>query len=134
MQQISDPWMPYWAHIKEGWANRHQPNVLFMFYEDMNKDLPSTIRKVATFLGKTIDNEQVEKLTSYLSIENFRNNPAVNSCELKEVGVLKSGEQGFVRNGKVGGFNAEFTDELNERADRWIEENLNDTDLRFPLK
>lgn len=29
--------MPYWSHLKEGWEHRHEPNVLFMFYEDMNK-------------------------------------------------------------------------------------------------
>lgn len=30
-------WSPYWEHIKEGYAHRHEPNVLFMYYEDMNK-------------------------------------------------------------------------------------------------
>lgn len=29
--------MPYWSHIQEGWEHRHCSNVLFMFYEDMNK-------------------------------------------------------------------------------------------------
>lgn len=129
---ILDPWMPYWTHIKEGWSHRNHPNVLFMFYEDMNKDLPGTIRKVAKFLNKNLSDEQVTKLSSYLNIENFRNNPAVNCNELKEIGVLKSGEQGFVRKGKTGAWSEEFTPELRERADRWIELNLEDTDLRFP--
>lgn len=30
-------WSPYWEHIKEGWAHRQEPNVLFMFYEEMNQ-------------------------------------------------------------------------------------------------
>lgn len=31
------PWTPYWSHIDEGWEHRFEPNVLFMFYEEMNK-------------------------------------------------------------------------------------------------
>lgn len=31
------PWAPYWEHINEGWEHRFAPNVLFMFYEEMNK-------------------------------------------------------------------------------------------------
>lgn len=126
--------MPYWKHIKEGWARRHEPNVLFMFYEDMSKDLPGTIRKIATFLGKAITDEEIAKLREYLKIDNFRNNEAVNGSELTDVGVLVKGEQGFVRKGRTGAWSEEFTSELIERADRWIEENLKDTDLRFPLK
>lgn len=126
--------MPYWAHIKEGWSHRHDSNVLFMFYENMSRDLPGTIRKVATFLGKKMNEEDVAKLTEYLKIENFRTNVAVNCCELKDVGVLKHGEQDFVRKGKTGAWCEEFTDELNIRADRWIEENLKNTDIKFPLR
>jgi hypothetical protein len=37
MLASSDPWAPYWSHIIEGWDHRHHPNVLFLFYEEMNK-------------------------------------------------------------------------------------------------
>ena len=30
-------WSPYWNHVKEGWDLRHNPNLLFLFYEDMKK-------------------------------------------------------------------------------------------------
>jgi hypothetical protein len=33
----TDPWAPYWSHVIEGWDNRHHSNMLFLFYEDMNK-------------------------------------------------------------------------------------------------
>lgn len=29
------PWSPYWAHLKEAWALKDHPNLLFLFYEDM---------------------------------------------------------------------------------------------------
>lgn len=127
-------WAPYWEHLQEGWRNRHEPNVLFMFYEDMNRDLPSTIRKVATFLNKTMTNDEVEKLSHYLSIEQFRNNPAVNQHELKDVKICYSKEEAFVRNGKsvINGWQKEYTPEIVAKAEKWIAHNLSKTDMRFP--
>ncbi|XP_066904899.1 luciferin sulfotransferase [Halyomorpha halys] len=31
-------WSPYWEHLKEGWEQRNNPNVLFIFYEDLRKE------------------------------------------------------------------------------------------------
>lgn len=31
------PWAPYWEHVNEGWNSRHEPNILFIFYEEMKK-------------------------------------------------------------------------------------------------
>ncbi|XP_037035025.1 luciferin sulfotransferase-like [Bradysia coprophila] len=129
-----NPWMPYWSHLKEGWEHRNHPNVLFMFYEDMNKDLPATIRKVANFLKKNLTDEEVTKLTSYLSIENFKHNTSVNQNELKEVRILNPNEEAFVRKGKTNlkGWQKEYTPEIIERVEKWMEINLKETDMRFP--
>jgi hypothetical protein len=35
--------------------------------------------------------------------------------------------------GKNGSWKKEFTPELSKRADRWIQENMKHTDLRFPM-
>lgn len=79
--------------------------------------------------------EQVAKLTDYLSIENFRNNPAVNQHELRELKILNSTEPSFVRNGKssLKGWQKEYTPEIIERVEKWVEKNLADTTLRFPV-
>ncbi|XP_065345156.1 sulfotransferase 1C4 [Cloeon dipterum] len=128
------PWTPYWSHIEEGWSRRHHPNLLFQFYEDMNMSLTSTIRSMTSFLGKTLSEEQIEGLADHLDIRNFRNNSAVNYDIVREVGMLNSGEPAFIRRGKVGDWHAEFDEELNQRADKWIEENLQKTDITFPVK
>lgn len=74
-------------------------------------------------------------LTSYLSIENFRNNPAVNQHELREIRILNATEPSFVRNGKSSrdGWQKEYTPEVIERVEKWIDKNLSDTNLRFPI-
>ncbi|XP_059622304.1 luciferin sulfotransferase isoform X2 [Phlebotomus argentipes] len=126
------PWMPYWSHIREGWENRNHPNVLFMFYEDMNRDLAATIRHVADFLGKSLTDAQVERLRQYLSIEEFRKNDAVNCTELKSIHLLNSGEQGFVRRGKSDGWSEEYTPELRERVTKWILKHSKELPFKFP--
>ncbi|XP_075220674.1 sulfotransferase 4 [Lycorma delicatula] len=125
-------WTPYWSHIKEGWNHRHHPNVLFLFYENMNKELGETLHTVADFLGKSLTKDDVQALKQYLDIKNFKQNRAVNFQSLKEVGILNNGAQGFIRKGITGGWSEEFTPQLNQRADKWINENLGNTDLRFP--
>lgn len=41
-----------WGHFTNSyWQQRHQPNVLFMTYEEMKKDLPGTVQRVADFMG-----------------------------------------------------------------------------------
>ncbi|XP_053680116.1 luciferin sulfotransferase [Anopheles nili] len=126
------PWSPYWSHIKEGWAVKDRPNVLFMYYEDMKRNLPDTIRKTATFLGKTLTDEQIETMCTHLDIRNFRNNKSVTCEELKNVGILNSGEQGFVRNGQVRGNAEEMTEQIKQRLSEWTERNLRDTEIKFP--
>jgi len=47
-------WWGTWADHVKGWWNRAKENpgnVLFVYFEDMKKDLPATIQRVATFLG-----------------------------------------------------------------------------------
>uniref|UniRef100_A0A182YS16 Sulfotransferase domain-containing protein n=3 Tax=Anopheles stephensi TaxID=30069 RepID=A0A182YS16_ANOST len=126
------PWSPYWAHIKEGWAEKDRENVLFMYYEDMKRNLPDTIRKTASFLGKAFTDEQIETMCTHLDIRNFRHNKSVTCEELKTVGILNGGEQGFVRNGQVRGNAEEMTEDIRRRINEWTERNLDGTDIKFP--
>ncbi|XP_012216892.1 sulfotransferase 1A1-like [Linepithema humile] len=125
------PYSPYWTHLKEAWALKNHPNLLFMFYEEMTHDFPTAIRKVTKFLNKTYTDEQLDKLATYLHIKNFKDNPMVNYSEFKACGIIKPGY--FVRKGGSGGWKDTFTPEIDAKADKWIEENLRDTDLCFPF-
>ncbi len=46
-------WWGTWAEHVRGWWERaaRDPNVLFLFFEDMKRDLPGVVRRVAGFLG-----------------------------------------------------------------------------------
>ncbi|KAG6448317.1 hypothetical protein O3G_MSEX005456 [Manduca sexta] len=122
---------PYFEHIKEAWEKRHHPNLLFLFYEDLKKDLPSNIRRIAKFLGKEPSEEQILGLCDHMKIDNFKNNKAVNFEDMRVCGLLAEGER-FIRQGKSGGWRDYFDEEMTKQAESWIIENLRDTDLRFP--
>ncbi len=96
--------------------------------------MPGTIRRVANFLNKNLNDYELSKLASYLSIENFKCNTSVNQVEMKEVRICNPNEEAFVREGKTNltGWQKEYTPEIIERMEKWIEVNLKETDMRFP--
>lgn len=46
-------WWGTWTDHVKGWWDRAQrdPNVLFVYFEEMKRDLPAVVRRVAAFLG-----------------------------------------------------------------------------------
>ncbi|KAJ3621882.1 hypothetical protein MTP99_002433 [Tenebrio molitor] len=81
---------PYWNHVLPFWQMRHNPNVLFLRYEEMKSDLGGVIRRVSQFLQKTLTDEQIEVLVHHLDFESLKNNPAVNyTPEHERLGKLR---------------------------------------------
>ncbi|XP_014245580.1 sulfotransferase family cytosolic 1B member 1-like [Cimex lectularius] len=121
---------PYFEHVKEGWERRNHPNVLFIYYENIVKDLKGSIKKIADFLNKPASEEDVERLAQHLEINNFRKNVKIHE-DIEMKGMTNPDAEGFIRSGKTGD-KKEFTDELAKKADNWILENLKNTDILFP--
>jgi len=122
---------PLIEHLIEAWNLRHHPNMCFIFYEDMKRDLRSQIRKVAEFLGKSYSDEQVDKLASHLHIDNFKKNPFVNMEPLRAMGAMHEDRGSFIRKGKTGDWKNHFTPEMNAEFSRFMAEAMKGTDLQF---
>ena len=69
---------PYMAHVKEAVSMMNNPNMKFLWYEDMKRDLPAAIRDVASFLNKDLKDSDIAALADYLDVKNMKQNPAVN--------------------------------------------------------
>ncbi|KAK4026522.1 hypothetical protein OUZ56_015517 [Daphnia magna] len=121
---------PFFPHILDAWSKRNHPNMHFMFFEDMKKDLKGEISKVATFLNQSPTDEQLDKITEHLRFDNFQQNEAVNNEAGKKMGWLNPDGR-FIRKGKTGDWKNHFSPELNSRIDQWIEKNLARSDLKF---
>ena len=126
-------WNPYFKHLDEAWALKENPNLLFIFYEDMKQDLNSVIRKVCEFLEVSLNEEQINKLIDHLDIKNFRNNPAVNMEIGKDLGLF-SREGNFIRKGQNGGWKEEFAEcpELENEFNNWIDNQMKISNVQFP--
>ncbi|CAK1545180.1 unnamed protein product [Leptosia nina] len=124
-------WTPFFEHLKEAWEKRHHPNLIFLFYEDLKKDLNGVVRTVADFLGKKYNDEEIATLCDHLDIKNFKYNKSVNNDIMKDLGFMYPKEE-FIRKGNTGGWRDYFDEEMTVEADKWIADNLRDTDLRFP--
>lgn len=47
----------YWAHLRSWWAQRDNPDVLLLTYEDMVDDLPRAVRQLADHLAIPLDDQ-----------------------------------------------------------------------------
>nr|CAI5822656.1 unnamed protein product [Callosobruchus analis] len=124
---------PYWKHVFQFWERRNEPNVMILRYEEMVKDTPAMIKKVAEFLGKKLTDEELAKLAHHVSFESMKKNNAVNNVRMvakrREALGLEKTDENHLRKGKIDSYKEEMTPELNEKMDRWIEENTKNTDF-----
>lgn len=113
---------PYFPHIIDAWNKRHHPNLKFVFYEDMKKvilhfkiipitkiiikfilcfqqNLRGEIEKIAQFLGKSLTEEQLDRITEHLRIDSFAKNESANYEVGKTNGLMNLDAGNFVRKG-----------------------------------
>lgn len=121
-------WGPYFEHIKDGWSRRNDPNVLFLFYEDLLMDFANSLKKLASFLEYPLSDNDLPDLMHYLNIESFKENQSVNMKSLQD---MVTGKWDFIRRGQIGG-SPELTIEISEKIDEWTEAQLNGTGIKFP--
>lgn len=122
---------PFWSHIFGYFNNRHLPNLLILKYEDLKSDLAGQIERVAAFMGNQLTKSEIEKLGNHLSFDSMRKNPSVNVehiLNLKRKNGEKVGDGQFLRAGVVGKYKTEMSEDVVEEFDRWIEENIRDTE------
>ncbi|XP_063704166.1 sulfotransferase 1E1-like [Culicoides brevitarsis] len=110
----------YWDHYEQYHRlAKVYPNMKVLKYEEMKKDLKSTLLDLCTFFNKSLSNDQIEKLLHHLSFENMKKNPANNYCQLEdELKKVKPGHQfRMIRQGKVNTGKEEMSAEMIEKFD-----------------
>jgi len=106
----------YWTHLKDAWARKNHPNLKFLWYETMKKDLKPVIKELASFLDYKVTEEQVLQIDRFLEFstyQKFRSEHPVKSEVAKK----------FFRKGKVGDWANYFTEEELKAWQEWIENN-----------
>ncbi|XP_063699746.1 luciferin sulfotransferase-like [Culicoides brevitarsis] len=116
------------THLYDFWRMRNEPNILFLTYEDMKKDLTAVLKQVANFLDKELSEKQIEELKKHLHIDSMRENTVVfnvkNNAELAE--KLKTAHKDFFRRGEAGSHKDEMSEEMSKKFDALIKRELTD--------
>lgn len=73
---------PFYEHVLNFWYSRHEPNILFLTYEQMKLDMMAVLRKTQQFLGKSYSEEQLERLSRHLHEDTMRHNTSANNTLL----------------------------------------------------
>ena len=95
----------WWDHVPEWWIHRDEPNVLFLKYEDLKKDLPANVKIIADFLGYRLDEDTIQKIAQATTFDSMK----VNSTAWDK--------KHFIRKGVVGDWRNQFTPAQSEALD-----------------
>ncbi|CAF2840133.1 unnamed protein product [Rotaria sp. Silwood2] len=57
----------YFEHLRSVWQHKNDTNVFLTSYEEMTRDLPSVIRKVAQFMNIELNDKLLEHIATYSS-------------------------------------------------------------------
>jgi aryl sulfotransferase len=68
---------PHWSnmrHVQTWWNFRHLPNILFVHYNDLLRDLPGEIRRVADYLGIEVAPEMLTAIRERVTFSSMKEN------------------------------------------------------------
>ena len=133
MQHFTSGNLPYGDnldHILSWWAHRDSENILFLKYEDMKKDLPQAVSKIASFLEVDLSPDVVKKIADLTTFDRMKADSTANMSWMKEFND-EEGKPAFCRKGEVGDWKNYFSAEQSAEFDRKSREKLKDTNIEF---
>ena len=68
------PLWSFWENIRTWWEIRHLPNVLLIHFNELKRDLPGSIRRIAAFLDITIDEARFPLILEHCSFDYMKAN------------------------------------------------------------
>ena len=124
------PFWPFWENVRSWWAIRDLPNVHFVHFADLKRDMPVEIRKIAEFLDITPAPETWDDILHHCSFNYMKANAAA-SVPLGGA-FWDGGAQVFIHKGANGrwvdtldpalsqAYEERAVAELGEDAARWL--------------
>jgi aryl sulfotransferase len=115
------PFWPFWENVRSWWDIRHLPNVYFIHFADLKRDMASEIRRVAKFLEISIDDDIWDSILLHCSFDYMKAN-ATQSVPLGGA-FWDGGAKSFIHKGKNGRWRDTLSDEDAQKyEDRALEE------------
>jgi hypothetical protein len=117
----------YWSFLLSWWQRRDDPDVLFLFFEDMKRDLEQSIEQVAEFMALGLDDElrQIVLTTSSMAFmkahEHQFDDHLIRQARDAVCGLPPDSTSTKVNKGRVGDGDALSPDVLEALDARWQE-------------
>jgi hypothetical protein len=118
----------YWGHAKSWWLQRDRPEVLLVCFEQMKKDLPGIVNRVADFIDSAIAREVRDIATAQASLDFMKQHERqfddhlVRQTRDAALGLPAGGHTSKVKKGQSGAGKAMVSDEVRQKfALRWQE-------------
>jgi Sulfotransferase domain len=108
MQRRSSNRGDYWHHLASWWPHRNDSSVLMMSYEAMIRDLATTVRRVANFVGIALDDALFDIVMRQSSLEfMLAHKDRFDDAMMRErserlLGLPPGSDSAKVRKGKIG--------------------------------
>lgn len=67
------PLWSFWHHLRSWWKIRDLPNVMLLHYNDLKRDLPGAIRRIADYLDIPIREDSWPTIVAHCDFEYMRN-------------------------------------------------------------
>ena len=94
------PFWSFWENARSWWAIRHLPNLMFVHFADLKRDLPGQMRSMTKFLEIPVKEESWPRILEYCSFEWMKAN-ATKSVPLGGA-FWDAGAQVFINKGVNG--------------------------------
>jgi hypothetical protein len=118
----------YWTHLTSWWEVRHDPAVLLLSYEQMQRNPRDTIRRVAAHCSIALDDALLELTLRQSSLEYMLahkdkfDDRLMRELSERNCGLPPGSDSAKVRLGKVGAHRTEIDDALSAELDAlWAE-------------
>ncbi|GIX78763.1 sulfotransferase 1E1 [Caerostris darwini] len=119
---------PFLLHNLEFWNQRNDKNILFLSYEDLKIDLVGNLKKIAEFLNRKLNPEELNAIKEHCE---FKNMSKHKTTALSEDSAVDKKASSFYRKGQVGDWKNYFTEEMLKKLDEKVEKVLKGSGLQY---
>jgi len=132
MDRDGHPFWSFWENIRTWWAIRNLPNVLFLHFADLKRDMPGQMRRIAAFLNVEVADGDWPAIGEYCSFDWMK----ANATKATPLGgaFWDAGAETFVNKGTNGrwqnvlpaelsnAYEARAVAELGEECAAWLKQ------------
>src|SRR5262249_21778539 len=119
----------WFEHVRGWWPHRHDPNVLFLRYEDLLDDLEGGVRKIIAFCGFEIAPERMLTILGRCRFTLMKQHESQFDPVMGAAWEQGAPGKAFLRTGRAGDGKDQLSPEQAARFDRAFEKLLGPTGI-----